>query len=516
MLDFYKLLFDKLHVNYCQSWLTERLKELPYMNSLFGVKTILSIYGIDSSCVRLPQKDELHLVNIPCIALFDDNFVIVESITNDKVKFSAPKIGSVEISSESFAAKWNGYIILIYKKTSSGEPDYREHLKDERLSKAKASTFWLAIGAIAVIILCQNQLHYQWQWWALSITNVAGCCVSYLLLKKQLHIPTQIGDKLCGLVHNSHCEDVTNSDGATIMGLVKLSEIGTAFFFVNLAGLFIVPEYIFFFALAGVAVLPFSFWSIWYQKYKVRSWCVMCLMILGLMWLQTAIYLAGGYFHPENAHWWMAIILSSVYCLAALSINKIMTVLEKKQQGEQWHAKYNLLKSDDKVVSAIENEAPTFKTTDEECSEMLFGDPEAPIEITVFSNPYCSPCAKLHNQIKNLPGKNVKIRYILTYFTDDLSAVNRMLIASYQQLGSETTWDIMTKWYDNGKTEGIHFFDSYKLKDNTESVKKEFQKQKDWRNENILNGTPTIIINSKEIVAPYSVQDYIYIPNKFK
>lgn len=516
MIDFYKILFGKLHINYCQTWLSERLKELPYMNSMFGIKSILSIYGIDSSCVKLLKKDELRFVNMPCITLFDDKFVIIDAATSNNVSISAPKTGTIKIPMNDFSAKWDGCIITTNTKKVSGEPDFREHLKDERLSNLKSIALCFAIATTAIIALFSNQFHYQWQWWILCIINISGCCVSYLLLQKQLHIPNQFTDRLCGLVHESHCENVTNSEGATVLGLAKLSEIGTAFFLVNLIVLLIWPTSIFFLAITGAIVLPFSFWSIWYQKYKAKSWCVLCLMTLGLMWLQTAMYLVGGYYSPVNISLWTGISLSAVYCIAVLLINKIMIVLEQKRQGEFWQAKYNLLKSDEKVVCAIESDAPAFDTSQEVCSEMVFGNPTATKEITVFSNPYCNPCAKLHNQIKNRPGRNVKVRYTFTYFSDELSTVNRMLIAAYQQLGPETTWDIMTRWYDAGKKEGIHFFDSYRLKDDTEAVEREFKKQNAWRSNNKFKGTPTIMVNGRELVPPYSVQDYIYIPDKFE
>lgn len=141
-------------------------------------------------------------------------------------------------------------------------------------------------------------------------------------------------------------------------------------------------------------------------------------------------------------------------------------------------------------------------------SSLLFGNPEAPIEITVFSNPYCSPCAAMHERLKDIPGDIVKVRYAMTYFNEELSQVNRSIIAAFQQLGADATWEILSKWYQSGRAKGIDFFEEYNLNTNASDVWEEFQKQQNWSKNNVFSGTPTIIINGREISEPYTVEDF--------
>ena len=37
----------------------------------------------------------------------------------------------------------------------------------------------------------------------------------------------------------------------------------------------------------NIFTLPYSFWSVWYQKAKAKQWCVLCLIIQALLWTLT-------------------------------------------------------------------------------------------------------------------------------------------------------------------------------------------------------------------------------------
>ena len=364
---------------------------------------------------------------------------------------------------------------------------------------------------MAILALTVNPLVGKWFFWAALAVNLLGIGVAFLLLQKQLHITNRFADKLCGIAKESHCEDVTNSNGGSLFGLVKLSEVGGGFFLVNTLGLLFAPGAIFYLALVSVCVLPFSFWSIWYQKFKARSWCVLCLTTLALMWLQAIIYVIGDAFQPAISQWWPAIGLIAAYTIAVLLLNRIMDWLDAKRVGKLWQTEYNRLKLDDTVLKAFEANAERFETDAEHCSSLLFGSPEANDQITVLSNPYCAPCATMHERIKSLPGSAVNVRYVFAFFPSRGDRMNRYLIAAYQQLGAERTWDLMTEWYAGGKEKDEDFFKGLGLNPDSEAVDREMEKHARWRNDDRLLGTPTVMINGREIVYPYNVEDFMYV-----
>lgn len=142
---------------------------------------------------------------------------------------------------------------------------------------------------------------------------------------------------------------------------------------------------------------------------------------------------------------------------------------------------------------------------------MVFGNPNSPTTITIFSNPLCNPCAKLHNLIHYFPSANVCIRYSFTHYDSESSVINKLFIALYQQYGATTTWDVLSKWYEYGRKKGVAFFSEFDLDIESDRVSHEFNKQEAWANNEFLIGTPTAFVNGLMVEWPYDITDYLYM-----
>lgn len=510
MEKFLQMLFARLGVRFTAEWLGRQVEVTPYAMSMYGLSVILSRYKIETECVRLMDKQEFKMVDTPCVVISDGRFVLAEAIEESSVVLSAPESIHKVVSLETFYASWNGVVLLIEAGQNSGEPDYEAHIGKERQARFKKLALTGCLTMLVVLGLILSPEASQWYWWALLAVNTAGLGVAYMLLQMQLHIPNRLVDKLCGLAKESHCEDVTRSEGASFLGIVKLSEIGAGFFCVNLLALLFFPEALFFVALVAACVLPFTFWSVWYQKRVARNWCLLCLCTLGVMWLQAGVCLAGGIYSMVSHQLTYALVLIAAYGASVLLINRLMDVLARLKEYSNWHRDYNYLKAQEEVVEAFESKAPIFDTGVQQCSSLIFGNPDASHRITVFSNPYCAPCAVMHQKIKDLPGVSVGISYVMTYFSEEASLINRYLIAAYQQLGPEKAWELMTFWHDGGKARGAEFFSGLGLDPETEDVKAELAKHDAWRRDDRLRGTPTVIVGNREVVMPYTIEDYVY------
>lgn len=511
MVRLFTTLFDKCGVNYTQHHLKSLITDVPYIHSMYGVGVVLAKYNIDYHCVRFDNKDNIRKISTGIIIYKGEFYVVTKVTTTGCVLYSKGIEKLIEFGD--LYDGWNGVIMIVTPKKSSIEQNYILNKHNSNIAKLK--TIWfclLSISAIAAGIIC-NRFIFDITLSLVIVLSILGIGVSYLLLQKQLHIPNKFADRLCGLAKESHCEDVTQSDGATLFGLFKLSEIGASFFAVNLLALLFLPQYAPSYAVISALVLPFSFWSVWYQKFKAKSWCVLCLMTLGLMWLQAAVYLFGGYYAKWSlSHVMPMVLLCVAYGIALFLINKAMALIEKQRSDSAWRREFNILKSQDYVVDAYISNANHFDVTTKNCSSLFFGDTGAQHLITVFSNPYCSPCAMMHDTIAGYPGKNVRIQYVMTYFSEERSVVNKYIIAAYQQLGSEKAWKLMTKWYADGKDQGVDFFIKYNLNIDTEEVIREFEKQRLWAQNDNLYGTPTVMVNGVVIEYPYEVSDYMLFP----
>ena len=510
-------ILDYLGVKHTRAYADEVYSAQPFRESMYGLSVMLGRFHVENRCVKLSDKEHIRNISFPIVVVIGGRYFIATGISDDKVTLITASGKTTGIPVNVFIEKWSGILLTVRKTAYSIEPDYAAHHKEQRLSQIK--NFLLAACAAVLLAagIAWNDLRGQWWWYAVMLIDLAGIGVGYLLLQKELHIDNGFTDRLCGLIKESHCEDVTESDAASFFGLAKMSEIGAGFFGVNLLALLFFPGVVSAMAIVAVAVLPFTFWSVWYQKFRARSWCVLCLSTLALMWLQAGVLWAGGafgYYAGFPALVSSLIVLFAAYGLTVLAIGRGMALLNRGKERDLWQQRYNTLKADDKVVEAFEKDAPEFGVEDAECSGLIFGNPDAERRITVFSNPYCGPCAMMHERIKDMPADDCCVQYVLTYFSDDLSDINRYIIAAYKQLGAERTWQIMTDWYAGGKSLKADFFKEMGLDPGTPEVSAEFDKHSRWRAGKPLAGTPTVLMNGREIMAPLMVEDYVYMPLK--
>lgn len=518
IINFYKSILNSLKIHYSTSQVQAFVEKQPKAITFTSIQDFLYRCDIDSRGVSLGKKERIDKLPFPFIAIYNQQWIIVTG-SSDSVQIvgSVLEISSdinshkeISINKDEFIAKWNGVALLI--DTSNSTQDKEQLLatnkKTEKILSVKKSILLICLGCLLTLSIYHNPFSDKWWFYLLLLVNCIGTFICYLLLQKQVHVSNKVSDKLCGLIKQAHCEDVTMSSGGNIMGLLTLSELGFAFFTVNLICLIISPILLDSLCLIAYSVIPFSFWSIWYQKFKAKSWCTLCLFVIVLMWSQGVIYI----FDSHNAEisygsLYGIIVLGCLYMISVLATNYTMSKIEHTTMLKSSEANYNQLKSDCRVIRSIMGGRQKFDISEDNCSVLIFGDKTAKTTITVFSNPYCSPCAQLHKQIEYYPGNNVKVQYVLTYFTKELSIANKYIIACYNQYGPKQTWDILSKWYNKGKERSVDFFTNMNLEID-QNVISEFEKHEKWIKQASFIGTPTILINGTEIVWPYDIDNY--------
>lgn len=505
-------LLRELKVPFTERFVRERTTTMPFNESLYGFAAFLALYDISAQCVRFTDKEAVKEVEMPCVVLYRGKFAVMTKwgVAGITLLFEEGK--PQRISADEFEKNWDGTAMLVSANSHSGEPDYAAHRRDDMRRSVKHYAAMAAAAIIAVMAIAWGGGAASWMWWGAIAVNVAGGYVAWLLLGKELHIPNKVADRLCGLAKESHCEDVTQSEGGTLFGLVRLSEVGAAFFGVNLLTLVFRPESVGALAIVAMAVLPFSFWSIWYQKVKARSWCVLCLCTLAAMWLQAGVYLVGGVYSDVELEWSDLTVLCCAYLLAVVAINRAMEIAEKLRDADRLKFSYNSLRMEDKVMKVFWEDGAMCNTATDTCSALIFGNPDAQRVLTLFSNPYCGPCGTMHEHIHHLPGDNVAVRYVMTFFSEERAIINRYFIATYLQLGAEKTWELMTQWHAGGKERNEQFFDGMGLDPYAEAVTAEFEKHNAWPDRSKLRGTPTAIYHNRVIPDLYDVTEYMYLP----
>ncbi len=348
---------------------------------------------------------------------------------------------------------------------------------------------------------------------SLLAINSIGAYIGYLLVLKQLHIQSNYADKLCSLFKYNDCNNILESDAAKFFGVIGWSEVGLGYFISNLIILCFLPSCIPYLLLINIFCLPYSFWSIWYQKFKAKQWCPLCLGVMMLLW---GIFIAGlvfGYIDFLAIGFWELVSTGSIYVISILTINMLISVIAKSRNMENIRYEINSIKSDEDVFGALLKKQAYYEVS-KETSRILLGNPESNLLVTVFSNPHCSPCSFMHKRINKLLelNKNICVQYIFSSFNEDLEISNKYLIGTYFQKNGEAKM-IFDKWFEEGKFNKEEFFRSYPVNTDIHEVVKEFELHEQWKEQSGLRATPTILVNGYKLPDNFKIEDMHYFVN---
>lgn len=328
----FSLFLESLGVPHTPEYSDDRFRNMTF-KSLFGFSRLLKEYGIDNEAYQIADKLEIDRLDTPFMAQGNQKFVIVTSVTPDSVTYLT-ETGPVVSTRDNFFRRWNGVVLMAYPDENSIEPDYAAHRRAMIIDAAKK---WILIASAAIIALylfITSGLYADWSDVALLATNGAGLYVSYLLMLKTLNIKSRSADRACGFIETHGCDHVLSSAMSSFMGIFKWSEVGLAYFSISLMTLLVFPEYTNYLAFLNLFCLPYSFWSVWYQKTRAKAWCTLCLSVQALLWLSFFCYLGGGHIRDIFPLRPEVFILGLSYLTALLAINRLSPYFSKKDEED--------------------------------------------------------------------------------------------------------------------------------------------------------------------------------------
>lgn len=328
----FSLFLESLGVPHTPEYSDDRFRNMTF-KSLFGFSRLLKEYGIDNEAYQIADKLEIDRLDTPFMAQGNQKFVIVTSVTPDSVTYLT-ETGPVVSTRDNFFRRWNGVVLMAYPDENSIEPDYAAHRRAMIIDAAKK---WILIASAAIIALylfISSGLYADWSDVALLATNGAGLYVSYLLMLKTLNIKSRSADRACGFIETHGCDHVLSSAMSSFMGIFKWSEVGLAYFSTSLMTLLVFPEYTNYLAFLNLFCLPYSFWSVWYQKTRAKAWCTLCLSVQALLWLSFFCYLGGGHIRDIFPLRPEVFILGLSYLTALLAINRLSPYFSKKDEED--------------------------------------------------------------------------------------------------------------------------------------------------------------------------------------
>lgn len=503
---------DLLRIKYTRTYSNKLYNEHPYKFSLYGLSKMLDVYNIQNIAIKIENKEKgLKELLVPFIAHVGNEFVLVYK-KNAKRIYYLWQGKSINVEIEHFNEIWSGIVLVAEANEASVEPDYSKH-KTEELGKTIRNLL-LIILSVTLFYYCVIKVYapFKLEIFIIFFFNLIGLYVCTLLLMKQMHIQNNSADKICSLFKKSDCNNILESREAKLGGILSWSELGFGYFVSNLITLLVFPYLINYLAIIGCLPIFFSFWSIWYQKIKVKQWCPLCVCVQIIFWILAVSYWLSDFICFPIWSLKNMFIITCIYILPILITNVICSSLGSRQQSSKIQQQLNYIRMKDEVVTALIKKQ-VFHKVDHTTSCIKFGNPRAKIEITILTNPHCEPCARMHRRIEKIlqkMGDKICVQYIFSSFGKEFDNSSKFLIATYFNHTIDKVLTIYNEWYMEGKYDVKKIFQRYPQDLQDTIVLHEFEKHNQWKDSESITATPTVLINGYTLPREYQIEDVSY------
>ena len=513
-----KLLFKRIDCNYRDGIYSE-MKKHPDFPSFLSFHHTLKKYGIDSIALETNIQDLQHNLPKPVIVHISSNdgmFLLLEKIDNDCAYFINEKNNLEKQPIEDFLKIWNGYALIV-------DSEYIIKTKETLIDKIKSYinyiinpfiifTFLFLIGYSLTSLGNRSNFNLFY-----ILEFGLGILFSVLLLIEHFDKHNLFVKNICFSKNNKkiNCSSILNSKDAYFLGIFSWSDIGLIYFVILFVLSLFFPGQLSlsFSVFTSVFIFPYVFYSLYYQKFIAKSWCVLCLCIQGII-LSIFVTSIVAFRHvnlellliPKNL---TLLLILSFTTIALYSIIKPLI-----------YSFVNLPSISEKFKSTIHNcEIKTVLFANQKSYEfgrvekIKIGNIESSDCVTIIFSPICEPC--LIELSKFLPflkyKENTLVEFI--FLVDKKESTLAFNIAKR-----------MLKFYSSNKESFIAFLEEYvnnypkskhlsKYREETNETELEqiILQQKKWCISNKIYSTPQIFLNHKELPLVYNTADLDYL-----
>lgn len=506
-------ILSALNVKHTEYYTNKFFNEHPHKYNLYGISKMLSDYGISNVATKIENKEsDIHEIQLPFVAHSGGDFVLVYSIEKQYVNFRQKDLNiSVEINE--FCKSWSGIILLAEASSTSIEPNYKNNYREKLITRFLKITLIVCLSLfLCYELLTRNNLG-EISLIIPIIVNMIGLAVTFLIIQKQLNIKSSYADKICSLFDQNDCNSILDSKASKLWNTFSWSEIGLAYFISNILIITFYPSLISVYSLFNILILPYTIWSIWYQKLIAKQWCSLCVIVQITLWTIFFTNLIFNFLTFPPQIYSLLDLMASIllYSITFLFTTQLIPYFSQSVKIENIKQEINSLKLNQDVLELLLKKQPHYELKKSD-SQVIIGNPDSKILVTILTNPHCNPCAIMHERIGNLlklNNDNLCFQFIFTSFNEHLETSSKFLISSYLDNKNDSN-EIFQLWYNEGKNNREKFFKKYPFNFDSIEVQQELDKHKNWKSITKLELTPTILINGYKLPENYQIEDLRY------
>lgn len=323
-------LLDRLDVPHTDRFSTAQYEAMPF-HTLFGLSKLLESYHVDTEAVMIGDKSELDALPVPFIASMDAGLVIVTNHNAKQVSYLTQGVEE-SIPLDEFVKAWSGMAMMAFPAPNASEPSYTSHRFSEIVARLRDVGLWVGLFLLVAYGFVANGLYRSWSTILLTVFNLAGLYITLLLVRKTLNIKSKAADRVCAVLQAGGCDHVLETSASKLFGVFSWSEVGFGYFGVSLAVLLMFPQYTGYLALCNACCLPYTIWSVTYQKFVAKAWCTLCLTTQLLLWLLFGCYLGGGWYADIFPLRLPLLVILVAYVTVVFVLSRVLPNFENKKE----------------------------------------------------------------------------------------------------------------------------------------------------------------------------------------
>ncbi|WP_286761497.1 vitamin K epoxide reductase family protein [Salegentibacter sp. UBA1130] len=501
-------------------WEESRIQLLshPYYPSLNSITDLFSHFDINNYALRVNNPLEVY-------SQFPDSFLAeIEDGSTRQLVLVSKKIDEVElmydkerienISVNNFFNSWTGILVVV----ENGERSESYGGFNSKMGKIPFIVYFSTLFMLVSLFIITGPSFFELLYFSLTCI---GLYVSYLIVKQELGLHSKILNKICSDENkNTSCDKVLHSRGSTIFQFLKLSDVGLVYFITQALSMIILARIdvqLTAIVLVNTLAIPFTFYSLIYQWKIAKSWCPLCLAIVGILWLQFATL------SFNNSVWELIHLINLSYvvfivCFAVITSlwMVIKPLLEKERLFRNLEVKHLKFKRNFKLFSAALNLNSKIDAEIPYVNELVFGNKgsDALLKLIFITNPMCGFCKESHQLFQkilklNNPDIQIKIRFNVQA-TDDNNIGSKIAARTLELYHIENEERCLNALSDifseiDGKS-WLRKWGGYI--DRKYFTTLEYEKE--WCNGNFINFTPHLLVNGQGYPDEYEKMDLLF------
>lgn len=524
-------LVRRLGVAVSETSLHDELELHPYFPSFDSARDALAHWGVSAQGLRV-EPSLLPQLPVPFLVRQDErDFTAVLDVDESHVTLSEGASGSRRLPISDLALAWDGTALLVETTERAGDREYETARRAERRDRFRRVAVWVgcALAVLAAGVLAAGSATSSLQAAGLWSLRMLGLVASGLLVTHYLSKGASLLRRVCDAGRGAGCAEVLDSPAAKPLG-VPLADVGVVYFATGLLALFvgsmggIASEVVALQGWLAAAALPMVGFSLVYQARVLKTWCMLCVGVQGVLLLDAALALPSLQTSLQAPSVFAAFGTSALWLVAwsYVAVAGFWALFRtRSDDARSWKDQTRRLLRHPKVIASFLEEGREVPAEPLPGDIVLRGHSKVPgsldsvREVLLVTHADCRHCGEAHRLAEELlerVGSSLRIR--VRFLSLDDGTPGRQLadraVGLALERRHEEAADLLHAWFVDGERDPLA--ERWPLRDADKTparAREALQQALHWCAAQDVSSTPLVVVDGAVLPPMIRLDDLV-------